>query len=230
MKSYFFYLLFLLCFFGSYAQKGNVKEVDSLYKEDHFYAGISYNLLTRQPSGLSQDAFSLGFNLGYIKDMPINKARNKAFGVGIGYSTNSYNQNMLIEKNENGEFEYSILNDRSTYTKNKFSTNLIEVPIEYRWRTSTPSDYEFWRIYVGFKLGYIITHTSKYDGDLGRLRYRNNDDFNNLQYGLMLSFGYNTWNFQVNYGLNSLFSKNAQIDGQSVDFNDLKIGLIFYML
>lgn len=229
MKFHSFLLMFLLCFIGAYAQKKHVKEVDSLYKEDHFYAGISYNLLTRQPSGLSQDGFSLGFYFGYIKDMPINKARNKAFGVGIGYSTNSYNQNLLINKNENGEFVYSIIKDRDTYKKNKFSTHLIELPMEYRWRTSTPSEYEFWRIYVGVKLGYIITHTSKYEGDLGVLRYTNNNDFNNFQYGLMLSFGYNTWNIHVNYGLNSLFSKNAHIDGQSIEMSDLKIGLIFYM-
>jgi hypothetical protein len=230
MKSYFFSLLFLFCFAGVSAQDQNLREVDSLYKEDHFYAGITYNLINHQPSGLSQDGFSLGFNLGYIKDMPINKSRNKAFGIGIGYSTNSYNQNMLIKRNENGRFEYSLLEDRNTYGKNKFSTHLIEVPIEYRWRTSTPSDYEFWRIYVGFKLGYVITHTTKYEGDLGRLKYTNNDDFNNFQYGLTMSFGYNTWNIHINYGLNPIFSKNTQVNGQNIDMRDLKIGLIFYML
>lgn len=230
MKFYLFTLLFLMCFTWSSAQENTPKEVDSLYKEDHFYAGITYNLLIKQPSELSQDGFSLGFNLGYIKDMPINKARNKAFGVGIGYSTNSYNQNILINKADNGGFEYSILEDRNTYAKNKFSTHLIELPIEYRWRTSTPSDYEFWRIYIGFKLGYIIAHTTKYEGDLGKLKYSNNNDFNNFQYGLTLSFGFNTWNIHVNYGLNSIFSKNAKIDGQSIEMSDLKIGLIFYML
>lgn len=162
--------------------------------------------------------------------MPINKARNKAFGVGIGYSTNSYIQNMLISKADNGGFEYSILDDRGTYNKNKFSTHLIELPVEYRWRTSTPSEYEFWRIYIGFKLGYIIKHSIKYEGDLGMSKYSNNDDFNNFQYGLTLSFGYNTWNIHINYGLNSIFSNAAQINGKSIEMTDLKIGLIFFML
>lgn len=223
-------LLFLLCFTWSSAQTKTLTEVDSLYKEDHFYAGITYNLLANKLPGVSQDGFSLGFNLGYIKDMPINKARNKAFGIGFGYATNSYNQNILIKQSPNGKFEYSILEDRNTYTKNKFSTHLVEIPLEYRWRTSTPSEYEFWRIYVGFKLGYVITHATKYEGSLGVIKSSNNPDFNNFQYGLTMNFGYNTWNIHINYGLNPIFSKNAQIGGQTIEMTDFKIGLMFYIL
>ncbi|MDA9069892.1 PorT family protein [Algibacter sp.] len=228
------YLLFVLFCLSSisfcYTQENTVKEVDSLYKEDQFYAGVTYNLLGRKPEKLNQSGFSLGFHLGFIKDMPINKDRNIAIGIGLGYSTNSFNQDLFINKNNANVFEYSIIEDRQTYSKNKFSTHLIEIPIEFRWRSSTPTDYNFWRIYTGFKFGYTIANTSKYEGDLGRIKYTNNSDFNKFQYGLTLSAGYNTWNIHVYYALNSIFSDDAKINGENLDVHAIKIGLMFYIL
>lgn len=220
----------LLSSLWSYTQENADKEIDSLYKEDQFYAGITYNLIGNQPNSLSQSGFSLGFHLGFIKDMPINDARNIAFGIGLGYSANSYNQNLLISKNNFGNVNYSILDNSSTYTKNKFSTHIVEVPIEFRWRTSTPTNYNFWRIYAGFKLGYVFTNTTKYEGDLGSIKNRNLKDFNNLQYGFTLSTGFNTWNLYIYYALNKMFAEEAVIDGRNIDMNAVKIGLMFYIL
>jgi hypothetical protein len=226
-------LVFILFFpFGialSFAQENAIQAVDSLYKEDQFYAGVTYNLIGKKPTDLSQIGFSLGFHLGFIKDMPINEARNMAIGIGIGYSGNSYNQNLLINKDNNGTTVYSIL-DNNAYTKNKLSTNIVEVPVEFRWRTSTPTNYNFWRIYTGFKVGYVFAHTTKYKGDLGTIKYSNIDDFNKLQYGLTLSAGYNTWNLYLYYALNSMFSEEALINNRQIDMNAVKIGLMFYVL
>ncbi|MDU8886690.1 porin family protein [Yeosuana sp. MJ-SS3] len=205
--------------------------VDSLYKEDQFYVGITYNLLGNKPEGINQSGFSSGFHIGTIKDMPINKKRNVAIGIGIGYSGSSYNQNMLINKNETGHFTYTNLRDiDAEYTKNKFATHMVEFPIEFRWRTSTPSEYKFWRIYTGFKLGYVFANTSKFKGDLETLTFKNNKDFNDFQYGLTCSLGYNTWNLFFYYALNPIFSSDAKIDDVSIDMSAIKIGLMFYIL
>lgn len=231
MKHLLILLVLTLFSVNLFSQDITGKVKDSLYKEDQFYLGITYNVLGNQPSGLKQRSFSLGFHLGYIKDMPINKRRNKAIGIGLGYSTNSYIQNILIQKDNSGNFNYSII-DGSTisFTKNKFSEHVLELPIEYRWRTSTISDYKFWRIYAGVKFGYAFTNRSKFEGSLGKLKYSNNGDFNNFQYGLTLSVGYNTWNLYAYYGLNPIFSDSATINGETLDMNAVKLGLMFYIL
>jgi len=225
----FSFVVFILFFGVLHAQNLAIQEVDSLYKEDHFYAGVTYNLLGNRLANVKQSGFSLGFHLGYIKDMPINKRRSWAIGVGLGYSSNSFNQNMLVNKTETGYFEYSIV-ESSTFSKNKFTSHLFELPIEIRWRSSTSTEYNFWRIYTGFKLGYAFINTVKYKGDLGSLKHKNNPDFNNFQYGLTLSAGYNTWNFHFYYGLNPIFNKDAKLDGSDIDMNAIKIGLMFYIL
>lgn len=230
MKSSLFIILFAMIFQLSFSQEEENKAVDSLYKEDQFYAGITYNLLGNIPKNLSQSGFSTGFHLGFIKDMPINKNRDIAIGVGVGYSANSFNQNVLVNKADSGNFEFSLLNDSDTYSKNKFSMHLVELPIEFRWRTSTTTNYDFWRIYTGFKLSYLFAHTTKHIGDLGSLKHTNVSDFNDLQYGLTLSVGYNTWNVHLYYALNPIFSNNTTLDGNAFNMNAIKIGLMFYIL
>jgi len=204
--------------------------VDNRYKEDQFYLGVTYNILSERLDELKQSGFSTGLHLGFIKDMPINKARNKAIGLGIGLSANTYNQNLLIQEDDLGATNYSIISDTDTFSKNKFSTHFIEVPLEYRWRTSTATSYEFWRIYTGFKFSYMFAHNTKYKGDLGSFKYTDISDFNRLQYGLTLSAGYNTWNLHLYYALNSIFTTDAKIDDSSMEMHALKVGLMFYIL
>ena len=221
-------LLFVYTFCNS--QDITQDSLDTKYREDQFYASISYNILNKDPDGFSQSGISTGFNIGFIRDMPINTRRNWAIGLGLGLSSNSYNQNLRISET-NGDYDYSII-DESTInvSKNKFTRYFIEVPLEIRWRTSTPSDYKFWRIYTGLKVGYLIYNTAKFRSNIGDENVSNIDDFHELQYGLTLSAGYNTWNFQLYYGLNPLFKNEAQIDGKPIDLKAIKIGIIFYIL
>lgn len=230
MKRTLYSILLFLPLLGFSQTEALNSAVDSLYREDQFYVGVSYNLLGRQPRNFSQNGFSLGFNLGFIRDMPINKRRNVAIGIGIGYATNSFNQNLLITRDGSGGYNYSILNDSQSFTKNKFSNQVIEVPIEFRWRTSSPSEYAFWRIYTGLRIGYVFHNTVKYAGNQGNFKLININGFNDFQYGLTMSVGYNTWNLHINYNLNALFNDQANIDGTPIDMNTIKLGLMFYIL
>ncbi|WP_430410462.1 porin family protein [Kordia sp.] len=228
-------LLTFLGFQYATAQEENEKAVvidtlpDNNYREDQFYIGLTYNILQNRPSDISQNNLSNGLHLGIIRDFPINKKRNKAIGIGIGYSYNSYFHNLKATETDNG-ITYEAIDSDESFKRNKFRTHIIELPIEFRWRTSTATDYEFWRIYGGFKVGYIFSGTSKFVGNDEKLKF-NNDDLNRLQYGLTLSAGYNTWNFHVYYGLNKLFKDDTKtLDGEAFEMSVIKVGLMFYIL
>ena len=138
--------------------------VDSLYLEDQFYLGFGFNLITDRPTNFNQTGFSGHLNLGYIRDIPINKRRNVGFGIGIGWSVNSYSQNLFIgESSEQGRTIFEVINRNDLEVEtNRLNTYIIEAPIEFRWRTSTPTEYKFWRIYTGLRLGYIYYHKSNF--------------------------------------------------------------------
>ena len=164
--------------------------------------------------------------------MPLNRRRNLALRLGLGVSSNSYNNTLLISES-NAEYIYSVIDERDIdYDKNKFTNYLIEVPFEFRWRTSTATDYNFWRIYTGFKMGYIVYNSSKFESASGDIRLSQIDDINRIQYGLTLSVGYANISFHVYYALNNVFDASALVEstGEPVDMNAIKIGLMFYIL
>lgn len=204
--------------------------VDSLYREDQFYIGLSFNLINNEPTQFSQNGFSGGLHAGFIRDMPINKRRNKAIGVGIGISTNSYNSNLFIGEDGNGDSIYSILDENVDFNSNRFNTNLIEVPIQYRWRTSTPTKFNFWRIYTGVKLGYIYYYRARFEQDGNTVIQTDIPELNRLRYSATLTLGNGSFNAFVQYNLNTLFDKNAQINGEAVNLQPIKFGIEFYLL
>ncbi|NRD24336.1 PorT family protein [Winogradskyella litoriviva] len=232
MKSFVLLLLIMLGAFGfSQGVKSKQIEADTNYREDQFYASITYNLINEKPSGLKQSGFSSGFHFGFIRDMPINTRRNIALGLGLGVSTNSYNQKNILIEDINNEVSFSIIDeDDYNVSKNKFTTYLVEVPFEFRWRTSTAEDYNFWRIYTGFKVGYLVYNSTKFKSEILNSELSNIDSFNKLQYGLTLSAGYSTWNFHLYYGLNPIFDVDSKIENNDINMKSLKIGLMFYIL
>ncbi|WP_338646521.1 porin family protein [Flavobacterium sp. KS-LB2] len=205
-----------------------IKKVDSLYREDQFYFGITYNILRDKPSGLSQSKFSSGLSAGFLRDMPINKKRTVAIASGVGFTYNNFNQNLAITSfGENQVYTY--IDSETAYDKNKFSLLSIDVPLEFRLRTSTYESHKFWRIYGGFKLSYLLYDRSIFNGSEGKVVVTGNKDFNKMQYGTYISAGYNTINLYAYYGLNSLF-KSAEVNGEPVNMKALNIGIIFYIL
>ena len=200
--------------------------VDSLYREDQFYFAVTYNSLQEIPAGFSQTGFSTGVNLGFLRDMPINKSRTFAIAAGLGISYNKYRQNLVVTQN-NGVTAYQIV-EQNNFSTNKLEQVFAELPIEIRWRNSIPESHRFWRIYTGFKISYLIYDKTKFVGNETTI-ITSNSDFNKIQYGPMISFGFNTWNLHGYYGLNPLF-KSAAIEEKRVNMRTLNLGLIFYIL
>jgi len=216
-------------FFNVFSQVSpDFEAVDSLYREDQFYIGVTYNTLVNRPTGISQNKFTPSFSLGVVRDMPFNKNRTKAIAAGIGYSINNYNQNILISET-NGIIEYNPTSSLISYDTNKLTLHYLDIPIEYRWRTSTPESHKFWRVYMGFKFSCLVYDRSKYFDSQVTNKVTGNSDLNKFQYGTYLSVGYNTVNFYVYYGLNPIF-KSAVLNGKSIDVNTLNFGFMFYIL
>jgi len=222
-------LLFLLSLlsFSLHAQQAPQPSPER-YLEDQFYIGVSYNILLKLPEQASQSNLSYGLQAGFIRDIPLNPQGTVAIGVGLGYGVNSYYSNLRAIKEGDG-FRYEYL-DEDDYRRNKIETHLIEVPVEFRWRTSTRETFKFWRIYGGFKFGYVVGSRSKLVTSSFKESFYNTDT-ENFRYGLMLNVGYNTFNFHVYYGLNPLFEDGVtDPNGQTLDMVPLHLGLMFYIL
>ncbi|WP_035656091.1 porin family protein [Flavobacterium filum] len=205
------------------------KKLDLNYREDQFYVGIAYNILQNKPNGLTQNKFSTGLQFGFLRDMPINKQRTYAIAAGAGFTYQSFNQDLLISKGDNGIL-YSIIEDGFDYNKNKFYFLNVDLPIEFRYRTSTPQSHKFFRLYAGFKLSYMLLNQSNFLSNTIDYKIANSNHFTKFQYGVYLATGYNTWNFYAYYGLNPIFNNKAKLNDSSIDLRTLNLGLQFYIL
>ena len=220
------FLLFAMPFIGL-SQNSSVVPIDALYREDQIYFGTTYNMLIDTPEGYTQTDFSPGFKAGFIRDFPINKLRDIAFGLGFGYALNTSAQNLKITPTVNGSFEYEFLSGQN-YQKNRFLYQAIEIPFEFRWRTSTAQSNKFWRIYVGFKTSYVFSSRTFFKANNETIIYKGLE-FNSWQYGLTLSTGYNNWNAFIYYGLNPIF-ETVSVNQNPLEMKSLKVGLMFYIL
>ena len=232
MKQYYF-LLLLFPFFSFSQQVVDTSYVDLKYREDQFYLFATYNALSDGPSNLKQNGFSTSFQLGFIRDFPINKARNIAFGVGLGFGYNTLNQNLYVSNSDTASLSFKFLaREDGNYSKNKLKLATVDLPIEFRWRTSTAETFNFWRIYPGIKFSYLLSSQSKYEGDLGKSSVKDIDNLTKFQYGLTLSTGYSGVNLFVYYGLTPLFESGTRtVDGIMLDeIISLQFGLSFYIL
>jgi hypothetical protein len=201
---------------------------DPYYREDQFYATINYNLLQGAPEGYSQYSFSTGLGVGFLRDIPLNKRRNYAVALGFGYAYNNIKHNLAV-MNDGVKNNYFIA-PRGSYNLNKLVLHYLELPLELRWRTSDSISHQFWRVYAGFKLSYLIYDKAQYEPETGgTYKVRKDDNMNKVQYGAYLSAGWNTWNFYAYYGFTPLYEE-AYVGNERLRLNPIKLGIIFYIL
>jgi len=206
------------------------KVMDSLYREDQFYIGLTFHLLGDLPESVSQSGFSGGLHLGLIRDFPLNKRRNIGLGAGLGWSVNSFGQELFIGEDSNNNTIFRNLNSEGIqYDSNRFTTQLIEVPIEFRWRTSTADSHKFWRVYTGLRLGYVYYFKSTFKQGGNQVVQTDVPELVRFRIGSTISFGYNTFNLHLYYSLNPFF-KDAKLGNADIGITTFKVGLMFYIL
>ncbi len=203
---------------------------DPYYLEDQLYFGISYIVLRDLPENMSQNGFSNAVRLGFIRDIPINERRNFGFGLGLGLSWENYYQNLRISVDEQtGNIEYQLLINES-FRSNSFQVNKIDIPLEIRWRGSTPEKYKFWRLYAGIIASYVYKKSANFVTNKVDVTYNKINIIKSWQFGANLSAGYGTWNFTFYYGLSPMMKNDLNLDGESFNIKNMQFGFIYYFL
>lgn len=225
-------LVFLFCLTNVWGQVDSIaaKINDQKYFEDQFYMGVYYNALLDQPEDIGQSKLSYGVQAGFIKDLPINASRTVAIGIGAGLAYQSISTELRARKLSTGAVVYNPVAPGLNYRRNTLALASVELPLELRWRDSSPTRYKFWRVHGGFKLNYVLGARSAFVTQDVKEQFEN-DDLNSWLYGTYLAFGYNTWNFYIYYQLNDLFQDGVvTAAGESINSSSLQVGLMFYIL
>ena len=219
-----FFLLFFLLFFTQLSFTQSIISKDN-YREDQFYFGSSYFIQTEPIKSFKQNGFSGNFQFGFIRDFPLNNNSTKAIGLGLGYERNFFTSNIQpIETNDN--IDYRIVISRFLESKNKISFSSFVLPIEYRWRSSSIDQYKFWRIYSGLKIkkNFPLYSNPSYGSEITI------DEIEDWTTSIYLNTGYNTWNISLEYDLNPILKNQKTSNGENLNINFFRLGLVFYIL
>ncbi|MCW5518937.1 PorT family protein [Aureitalea sp. L0-47] len=223
-------MIFLLLGGVLLAQDSIQEPYDSKYREDQFYIGITYNVITDIPDDVATTGLSGGIHFGFLRDMPINERRNIAVALGAGMSIDRYGQTLFVGEDTNNQSIFSVLDSDVDYSTNYLTSYTAEAPLEFRWRSSNAETYKFWRVYAGFRLGYAFYYRTTFKQAGNTVNQTDIAEFDRLRLGTSFSFGYNTFNFYVYYSINPFFENATTTEGQAIDFRTVKVGLMFYIL
>ena len=215
----------IYCMFFLFVYYGYTQENVQKYREDQIYFSVYYNSLGDNLENFKENKFSSSLNFGFIRDIPLSKSGKLALGIGLGLGVNSFNNNLKLSSESSNS--YNLLSSREIPQKNVFNFSEFQVPLEIRWRNSTPNNYKFWRIYAGIKYSRLLS--SSYNFENQQENYIIKSPSINLdQLGFTLNIGYNTWNLGLYKSLNSFFNNNVK--SLPSELEQFKLGLIFYIL
>jgi hypothetical protein len=217
-KYYFLLLLIFSVFYSSAQKKKNEKsEFDiNQYKpspKDRVVFELNHTGWLNMPYGLRETLTSGGVNIYLFFDHPIGNSRfSFAWGGGLS-SHNIHGKQKLVTHWDTltGRETMTTIEKRDEpYRINRIGFKIIEVPIEFRFRTRT--SYQF-KMMVGAKFGYVAhTFTKVYDKNQ-KAKYFDIYGVNPFRYGITMRVGVEQVYITAFYALSEVFEKGKGTRG-----------------
>ena len=214
-------LVLFVCF--NIANALFAQEPSPSFREDQICLSVGYPFFSEAPESLIQNKLSYALSLGYVRDMPINKARTLAIGLGLGWDQATLFTNTRFT-NTGNSLTTTVIEE--AYQKNYISVQSLALPFELRWRNATETNHAFWRIYTGVSLHVPLKLSSYYKPNNGASS-RVSIPSNSTVFRLNVHFGFNTWNISLTHDLQPWTQTGGLGDNINMRFS--RIGFIFYV-
>ena len=112
------------------------------------------------------------------------------------------------------------------YKSSRFALQTLDIPIQVRFRGSTAERYDFWRVYAGVTVSWVIKDYATLNNGAFKVRYYNLPYLQNWLFTANLQVGYGKFTLRADYTLNPLFrsSRTGDIPGLG-DTRSISLGL-----
>lgn len=226
----------LLCAFFNSAYSQETTEKKTKGRPDlpgNFTLELGFNFAPDAPS-----QFDLGFwgsrtlNIYYQYDIRIAKS-NFSFVPGIGFSMERFkfvNEYTLGYDNDQIVM-VAPADGLPDIRKSQLITNYIEAPIEFVFRTNPEDPARSFKFAVGGRVGYLFDSFTKQkykvDGELKKLKDKQQFDLSQFRYGISTRLGLGNFSLFGYYNFNPLFEsgKGLKENGQEVQFSTWTVGI-----
>jgi hypothetical protein len=212
MKSVFLRcLLVSVLFSGTPQLRAQNSEFDiNHYKpspRDRIILELNHTGWLNMPHGLQETLTSGGVNFQLFFDYPLGNSHfSFAWGAGIS-SHNIHGKIDLVPRIDSvtGMTNFTSIETRNRpYRINRVGFKVLEVPVEFRFRTRT--NYQF-KVMAGFKFGYVVqTFRKVFDADI-KAKIYDIYGVNPWRYGVVLRMGWEQVHLTGFYALSEVFEK-----------------------
>jgi hypothetical protein len=178
-------------------------------KKDNMHIDLSYEGLVNRPGNV-RFPFGYGFQVQYLYDKGL-KAKPLSIALGLGYSNaNYFNNAYLTHKDADGNdfTSFNPIPSDSSYKRNKYVTNYLDIPFEFRFRSARDSKGHSWKLSVGFKVGFRLGSRSQTITDEGKYADFIHPNLSKTRYGLTYRFGYGRVGVFGYHSLTPFFENN----------------------
>lgn len=162
------------------------------------------------------DPLSIGFNVNFLTDKPLNQKGSLSLGYGIQFQRTNYRINGYLS----GLYT-PVFNQPQNASNYSLHCNQFSIPLELRIRKES---WRHFKVHLGGHVGYIVGSSTKLnlytDQNSTQIRTKRLSSIDPLQYGAHVRLGLRNWALYASYNLNSLFVSN-----QGPQANALQFGL-----
>jgi hypothetical protein len=187
--------------------------------DDRLILDLTLDNYAVRPASLEVNIIkSRGVNIKLMKDRLI---RNTlfSFGYGLAFGSQNFDTDRFIIVDDTLGHTYFVSIDPAVDVKtNKLSVNYLDLPFEFRFRTSPNTKNNSFKIALGFKIGVLLQSHVKYEDDGGKLKLFNINNLNKYRYGVDSRIGYGIWGLNAYYSLISLFDEEKAPNVVPVSF------------
>ena len=128
---------------GAYKALAQRESLSTKYREDQFYISFGLQLQQENINGFKQNGFSNNFQVGFVRDIPLNANGRIAIGLGLGYAYNRLISNLNLDSQDENDI-FSIKGDDEN--RQTFSSTCHTTFVSSRL---PPDKTDFWRVYGG---------------------------------------------------------------------------------
>lgn len=196
-------------------------------QHDWIFYDISYDYMLNSPDGLEQRWRSNGHAISLMDDVAFGES-NLGIGYGLGFMSNNYYSNLGIFTDFGSGDEQTFLLEGDSIESNKFTVQHIFVPLELRWRSDLNEDRNFWRVYLGARIGVRVRGYSELETEKVDVQFEKLGILSRFNYGVYARIGYDHFSLFASYGLSEIFREGEVISENKIskltDIRALSVG------
>ena len=192
------------------------------FKYDRLMFDITYNDWAGDRGPFKAQGPSMGMNVSFMFDIPMDKKGQASFAIGPQYGFYNIRHDLAYSFDfDQGATFLDSPENVGAIGKVKAVGNYFQVPIEFRFRSKGWKHFKF---HVGGRIGYLaaFNHKSKVVvDDVTSIRKDfSTPDLNRLLYSAHVRFGIRNWAVYASYNFNPMFKGD-----QSTKLNQFQLGL-----